>query len=62
MPFIERSADGRIIGLRTEAGPNCQEEKSINDEEVLDFLKDNLDNNFLKSLLAHSDAGLIRLL
>jgi len=62
MPFIERSADGRIIGLRMEAGPNCQEEKSINDEEVLDFLKDNLDNNFLKSLLAHSDAGLIRLL
>lgn len=62
MPFIERSDDGKIIGLRTIAGPNSKEEKSITDEEVLDFLKDNLDNNFLKSLLAHSDAGLIRLL
>lgn len=62
MPFVERSADGKIIGLRTETGPNCTEEKSINDEEILDFLKTNLDNKFLKSLLAHSDAGLIRLL
>ena len=62
MPYIERSADGKIIGLRTIAGPNSIEEKSITDEEILDFLKDNLDNQFLKSLLAHSDAGLIRLL
>ncbi|MGB5216832.1 MAG: hypothetical protein WBN66_00910 [Smithella sp.] len=62
MPFVERSADGKIIGLRTATGTNCTEEKSINDEEILDFLKDNLDNKFLKSLLAHSDAGLIRLL
>jgi len=62
MPYIERNANGKIIGLRTIAGPNSKEQKSINDEEVLDFLKDNLDNKFLKSLLAHSDAGLIRLL
>jgi hypothetical protein len=62
MPYIERSADGKIIGLRTIAGQNSTEEKSITDEEILDFLKDNLDNQFLKSLLAHSDAGLIRLL
>jgi len=62
MPYIERSADGKIIGLRTIAGPNSTEEKSITDEEILDFLKNNLDNQFLKSLLAHSDAGLIRLL
>ncbi len=62
MPYIERSADGKIIGLRTNAAPDSTEEKSITDEEVLDFLKDNLDNKFLKSLLAHSDAGLIRLL
>jgi hypothetical protein len=62
MPFVERSDDGKIIGLRTATGTNCTEEKSINDEEILDFLKDNLDNKFLKSLLAHSDAGLIRLL
>jgi hypothetical protein len=62
MPYIERNANGKIIGLRTIAGPSSTEQKSINDEEVLDFLKDNLDNKFLKSLLAHSDAGLIRLL
>ncbi|MDI6742635.1 MAG: hypothetical protein QMD11_07830 [Smithella sp.] len=62
MPYIERSADGKIIGLRTVLGPNSTEEKSLNDEEILEFLKDNLDNKFLKSLLAHSDAGLIRLL
>ena len=62
MPYIERSDDGKIIGLRTIAGPNSTEEKSINDQEVLDFLRDNMDNNFLKNLLVHSDAGLIRLL
>lgn len=62
MPYIERSADGKIIGLRTVAGQNAVEERSVTDEEVLDFLKNNLDNKFLKSLLAHSDAGLIRLL
>jgi hypothetical protein len=61
MPYIERSADGKIIGLRTVAGPNSTEIKSLKDDEVLDFLKDNLDNKFLESLLAHSDAGLIRL-
>ncbi len=61
MPYIERSAEGKIIGLRTIAGPNLKEEKSVTDEEVLEFLKDNMDNTFLKNLLAHSDAGLIRL-
>jgi len=62
MPYIERSADGKIIGLRTVAGPNSTENKSLNDEEILDFLKDNMDSKFLENLLAHSDAGLIRLL
>lgn len=62
MPYIERSADGKIIGLRTVAGPDATEKKSLNDEEVLDFLKDNMDSKFLESLLVHSDAGLIRLL
>jgi hypothetical protein len=62
MPYIERSTDGKIIGLRTVAGPNSTEAKSLTDDEILNFLKDNLDNTFLKSLLAHSDAGLIRLL
>ncbi|KUG23524.1 hypothetical protein ASZ90_006689 [hydrocarbon metagenome] len=62
MPYIERSADGKIIGLRTVAGPDTTEKKSLNDEEVLDFLKDNMDSKFLESLLVHSDAGLIRLL
>ena len=62
MPYIERSADGKIIGLRTVAGPNSTETKSLTDDEILNFLKDNLDNTFLKSLLAQSDAGLIRLL
>jgi hypothetical protein len=61
MPFIERSAEGKIIGLRTVPGPNATEEKTLTDEEVLDFLKDNMDAKFLKSMLAHSDAGLIRL-
>lgn len=62
MPYIERSADGKIIGLRTVAGPNSTETKSLTDDEILNFLKDNLDNVFLKSLMAQSDAGIIRLL
>lgn len=62
MPFVERSEDGKIVALRTTAGPNAVEEKSINDEDVLVFLKENLDNSFLRNLLAHTDTGLIRLL
>jgi hypothetical protein len=62
MPYIERSPDGKIVGLRTVAGPNSTEIKSLTDDEILEFLKNNLDNKFLKSLMAHSDAGLIRLL
>jgi hypothetical protein len=62
MPYIERSADGKIIGLRTVAGPNSTEIKSLKDDEILDFLKDNLDNSSLKNLLVHSDTDLIRLL
>jgi hypothetical protein len=62
MPYLERSADGKIIGLRTVAGPNCTEACSLTDEETLDFLKDNVDEKFLKTLLIQSDAGLIRLL
>jgi len=62
MPYIERSADGKIIGLRTVDSPNSTEIKSLTDDEILDFLKDNMDNKFFESLLAHSDAGLIRLL
>lgn len=62
MPYIERSADGKIIGLRTVAGRDAMEKKSLNDEEILEFLKDNMDSKFLENLLAHSDAGLIRLL
>lgn len=61
MPYIERAADGKIIGLRTVANPNTTEVKSLKDEEVLDFIKDNLDNNVLKGLLVQSDVGLIRL-
>jgi hypothetical protein len=61
MPYIERSADGKIIGLRTAAGPNSTETKSLTDGEILDFLRDNMDNKFLKNLMVHSDAGLIRL-
>jgi hypothetical protein len=62
MPYIERSADGKIIGLRTVAGPNSTEIKSLKDDEILDFLKDNLDNSSLKNLLVHSDTDLIRIL
>jgi len=61
MPYIERSADGKMIGLRTVAGPNLTEMKSFSDDEILDFLKDNLDNDSLKILLAHSYTGFIRL-
>jgi len=61
MPYIELSAVGKMIGLRTVAGPNLTEMKSFSDDEILDFLKDNLDNDSLKILLAHSDTGFIRL-
>ena len=62
MPYVERSADGKIIGVRTAPGSNCTEEKPLSDHEVLDFLRNNLDNGVAEKLISQSDAGFIRIL
>jgi len=60
--YVERSAEGKIIGLRKEPGPNSTEVKSLNDQEVVDFLEQNLEKDKLKLLLSQMDMGFIRLL
>jgi len=60
--YIERSADGKIIGLRKEPGPNSAEVKSLSDQEVVEFLEQNLESDKLKILLSQTDMSFIRLL
>ena len=60
--YVERSAEGKIIGLRKEPSPNSTEVKSLSDQEVVDFLEQNLENDKLKLLLSRTDMSFIRLL
>lgn len=62
MLYVERAVDGKIIALRANPGPNASELKPITDQEVLDFLDDNIDKDPWKVLLSLSDIGFIRLL
>ena len=60
--YVERSAEGKIIGLRKEPGPNSAEVKSLSDQEVVEFLEQNLESDKLKILLSQTDMSFIRLL
>lgn len=62
MLYVERSENGKIIGLRTEPGPDLAEAKTLADKEIIDFLENNLDSDPLRQLLINSDSGFIRLL
>jgi hypothetical protein len=62
MLYVERDGDGKIIALHSNHHPNTGEQKSIMDEEILDFLHTTVNADSRKLLLSLSDMGIIRLL
>jgi hypothetical protein len=62
MLYVERARDGKIAALYSSLRPNAGEQKSIMDEEILDFLHTTVSADSRKLLLALSDMGIIRLL
>jgi hypothetical protein len=62
MLYVERARDGKITALHSSPRSNAGEQKSIMDEEILDFLHTTVSADSRKLLLALSDMGIIRLL
>ena len=62
MLYVERDKDGKIIALHKSPHPKAGEKKSIMDEEILDFLNENVDTDPWLQFLSLSDTGIIRIL
>lgn len=62
MLYVERARDGKITALYSSPRPDAGEQKSVMDEEILDFLHKTVSADSRKMLLALSDMGIIRLL
>jgi len=62
MLYVERDGEGTIIAMHSSPKPNATEEKSVVDEEILDFLHTTVSADSRKLLLTLSDMGIIRLL
>lgn len=61
MVYIERNDNGTIIAIHDEPGKNLTEQKSIIDEEILEFLNTGNDTDGYSNLLSLSDHGIIRI-
>jgi len=62
MLYIERDAAGKIIALHKKPEAGTGEQKSIIDEEILDFLEKNVETDPREKELSYSDIGVIRIL
>ena len=62
MLYIERDSNGYIVGVHTKATATTNEQKSIMDEEIIDFLNRSVDTDPWMQLLSLSDIGIIRIL
>ena len=62
MLYVERDREGMIIAMHSSLKPNASEEKTVIDEEILDFLHKTVSADSRKLLLTLSDMGIIRLL
>jgi hypothetical protein len=62
MLYVERARDGKITALYSSPRPNADEQKTVMDEEILNFLHTTVSADSRKLLLALSDMGIIRLL
>jgi hypothetical protein len=62
MLYVERAKDGKITALHSSPRQNANEQKTVMDEEILNFLHTTVSADSRKLLLALSDMGIIRLL
>lgn len=62
MLYVERDKAGTIIALHNKPEKGAREQKSIMDEEILEFLNKNVDTDPWVQLLSLSDIGIIRIL
>ena len=62
MLYIERDNNGNIIALHNKPEKGVSEQKSIMDEEIIEFLNKNVDTDPWMQLLSLSDIGIIRIL
>jgi hypothetical protein len=62
MLYIERDDAGNIISLHNKPEQGADEQKSIMDEEILEFLNQHVDKDPRVQLLSLSDTGMIRIL
>ena len=62
MLYVERDNDGNIIAIHKKPETGTDEQKSIMDEEILEFLNKNFDTDPWMQLLSLSDVGTIRIL
>jgi hypothetical protein len=61
MLYIERDGEGRIIAMHGTPKSNASEEKTVVDDEIIDFLNKAANADSRKLLLSLSDMGIIRL-
>lgn len=62
MLYIERDEDGEIIALHNNPDQKDSEQKSLIDEEVVNFLQKNTSPESWQQLLSLTDSGTIRIL
>lgn len=62
MLYVERDEEGNITALHGSPKPDAVEEKSVVDDEILEFLNKTVSADSRKLLLSLSDIGIIRLL
>lgn len=62
MLYVERDNEGKIIALHGGPGPGIMEGKSSIDQELIEFVNQNISDDSLKLLLSLSDIDTIRVL
>ncbi|NOQ79315.1 MAG: hypothetical protein GQ546_07930 [Gammaproteobacteria bacterium] len=62
MPFIKRDNNKQIIGIFCEKQEDAQEELSVNNKEIIEFLESEDYSEYTNHLLSQSDAEFIRVL
>ncbi len=62
MPFIKRDPEGKIIGLFGERQADAEEELSVNDKDIIEFLESKDYSEYTNHLLNQSDTHFIRVL
>ncbi|MCU7939034.1 MAG: hypothetical protein KZQ64_13510 [gamma proteobacterium symbiont of Bathyaustriella thionipta] len=62
MPFIKRNSKKQIIGIFSDEQDDAQEELSVNDKEIIEFLESEDYSEYTNHLLNQSDSDFIRVL